>query len=55
MKFLFLYPTTDSFSFKGGEKSFLYAPPLGILYLASILTKEGHDVKAIDIRGRKMR
>jgi len=53
MKFLFLYPTTDSFSFKGGEKSFLYAPPLGILYLASILTKEGHDVKAIDIRGEE--
>ncbi len=51
MKFLFLYPTTDSFSIEGGEKSFLYAPPLGILYLSSILLEGEHEVEVMDMRG----
>jgi len=48
MKFLFIYPpmetiiTNKMFSFEG------YAPPLGILYLASILEKNGHKVEVID-------
>jgi len=53
MKFLFLYPPTDTFSLEQGEKSFLYAPPLGPLYLASVLLEKGHDVEVMDLRGEK--
>jgi len=53
MKFLFLYPTTDTFSLERGEKSFLYAPPLGPLYLASMLIENGHEVKVLDTRGEE--
>ncbi|MEA2054640.1 MAG: radical SAM protein [Candidatus Thermoplasmatota archaeon] len=53
MKFLFLYPTTDSFSLDDGEKSFMYAPTLGILYLSSVLRDNGHEAKVIDIRGEE--
>ncbi|HHH77978.1 MAG TPA: hypothetical protein ENL18_02035, partial [Thermoplasmatales archaeon] len=53
MKFLFLYPTTDSFPLDYGEKSFMYAPPLGILYLSSVLRENGHGAGVIDIRGEE--
>ncbi len=53
MRFLFLYPPTDTFSLKHGEKSFLYAPPLGSLYLASVLMEEGHEVEVLDLRGEE--
>ncbi len=53
MQFLFLYPTTDTHPFYGREKDFLYAPPLGILYLSSVLIEKGYKVRVIDIRGEE--
>lgn len=53
MRFLLLYPPTDTFSLDGDEHQFLYAPPLGILYLAAVLQRHGHEVKVIDMRGEE--
>ena len=48
MKFLFLYPPVEYFGI-GGKLIFdTYAPPLGILYLSTILEKEGHTIEVID-------
>lgn len=48
---LFIYPPI-SFS----EKSALsaYSPPLGALYLATILKKDGHEVHVIDVEAEKL-
>lgn len=53
MRFLLIYPTTDTYPFYGGEKEFLYAPPLGLLYLSSVLTQLDCKAKVIDIRGEE--
>ena len=45
MKILFVNSTSKDA--KKGYSSAIY-PPLGILYLASVLKKAGHEVKVID-------
>ena len=56
MKFSFLHvPPGFRFSkeSKNPQKPMAYHPPLGALYLASVLEKEGHDVEVIDLLAEK--
>ena len=47
MRVALIYPLLPEFRFKQDEiKS--YWPPLGLSYIASLLEKEGHEVKIID-------
>jgi len=55
MKILFFYPPDDGNSLFKNNNSFLFAPPLGILYLSKILEDQGHTVKVIDLRSENIR
>ncbi len=50
MKFLFIFPLSGFYQIapKKTLRSGAYVPPLGILYLARMLEKEGHKVEVID-------
>lgn len=54
MKFVFIYPPGDSKSLDTDKTSSLFAPPLGILYIASILKNQGHVVEVIDGRAERL-
>jgi len=45
LKVLFVYPPTQ---IKFGKSKL--SPPLGVLYLASVVEKAGHDIKVVDMR-----
>jgi len=45
---LLVYPPVDSYFIDSKYKLYGLAPPLGILSLASVLEKDGHDVNVVD-------
>lgn len=54
MKFLLIYPPGDEESSEINKPTSTYAPPLGLLYIASIVKKQGHEAIVIDARGEKI-
>jgi len=50
MRILFFYPPDDENPLFENNNSFLFAPPLGILYLSKILENHGHTVEVVDLR-----
>jgi len=54
MKFVFIYPLGDAEASEINKPASTFAPPLGILYIASIVEKQGHEVEVVDARGKKL-
>jgi len=54
MKFLLIYPPGDEEALETDKTSSLFAPPLGLLYLARIIEQQGHQVEVIDAREGKL-
>jgi len=54
MKFLLIYPPGDDEALETDKTSSLFAPPLGLLYLARIIEQQGHQVEVIDTRAGKL-
>jgi radical SAM superfamily enzyme YgiQ (UPF0313 family) len=56
LKFLFIYPSSGKFEFAsdkfGSSKSLL--PPIGLLYLASILEQNGYETEIIDLNAEEI-
>ncbi|HEC94363.1 MAG TPA: cobalamin B12-binding domain-containing protein, partial [Thermoplasmatales archaeon] len=50
MKFVFFYPPGDEETLETDKTSSPFSPPLGLLYLASVLEQQGHNVEVIDAR-----
>lgn len=49
MKILFIQPSNNMDEIMGGARVFVYSqPPLGPLYIASVLEREGHQVSVLD-------
>ncbi|HHH79436.1 MAG TPA: radical SAM protein [Thermoplasmatales archaeon] len=54
MRFIFFYPPGDEEALETDKTSSPFAPPLGLLYLAGMLEKQGHNVKVVDARVEKI-
>lgn len=54
MNFLLIYPPGDEKVLETDKTSSLFAPPLGLLYISSILRRQDHKVNIIDARAEKI-